>query len=104
MFSPLYPEARTKTERERLASGINYYNNMLYGSYSIKKVLPIFTDLSYADLVVRNGTEAVFVYGMLPNLTEKEYEDKYLALRKYCQQDTWAMVEILWGLRRKFNM
>ena len=38
---------------------------------------------------------------MLTTLTEKEYEDKYLALRKYCQQDTWAMVEVLWGLQNK---
>ena len=29
----------------------------------------------------------------------KEYEEKYLALRVYCRQDTWAMVEILRGLR-----
>lgn len=104
MFYDMFPDAKTKTEREKLASEINYYNNRLYGSYSIKKVLPIFTDLSYADLEVHNGTEAVLQYGRLPTLTDKEYENKYLALRKYCQQDTWAMVEILWGLKRKFNV
>ena len=37
---------------------------------------------------------------MLDQLTEKEYEEKYLALRVYCRQDTWAMVEILRGLRK----
>lgn len=104
MFEPLFMDIKSQTERKKLASEINYYHNKLHGSYSIKKVLPIFTDLSYADLDVHNGTEAVFTYGILPTLTDLEYENKYLALRKYCQQDTWAMVEVLWGLRRKFNM
>mgnify|MGYP003477957340 CR=1 FL=1 len=90
--------------KEEIAKQINYYHNNLHGSFSIKKVLPIFTNLSYADLDVHNGTEAVYTYGILPTLTDKEYEDKYLALRKYCQQDTWAMVEILWGLKKEFNI
>lgn len=104
MFEPLYMDIKSQTERKKKASEINYYHNNLHGSYSIKKVLPIFTNLSYANLDVHNGTEAVYTYGILPTLTDLEYENKYLALRKYCQQDTWAMVEVLWGLRRKFNM
>lgn len=80
-----------------------YYNNKLHGSFSIKKVLPIFTDLTYNNLVVKNGTEAIIAYGELPKLTPKEYQEKYLALRVYCRQDTWAMVEILRGLRKKLN-
>lgn len=79
--------------------GFTFYDNKLHGSFSIKKVLPIFTNLSYANLVVKNGTEAIVTYGALPTLTDKEYEEKYLALRVYCRQDTWAMVEILRGLR-----
>ncbi len=102
MFLNLLP-ADTINLEER-AKEINYYHNNLHGSFSIKKVLPIFSDLSYANLDVHNGTEAVYVYGLLPTLTDKEYDDKYLALRKYCQQDTWAMVEVLWGLKNKFNV
>ena len=68
-------------------------------SFSIKKVLPLFTNLTYKNLVVKNGTEAIVTYGSLPYLTQKEYDEKYLALRVYCRQDTWAMVEILRGLR-----
>lgn len=82
------------------APGYTYYNNKLHGSFSIKKVLPIFTNLSYKDLDVKNGTEAILAYGELATLTDKEYNDKYLALRTYCRQDTWAMVEILRGLRK----
>lgn len=80
-----------------------YYNNKLHGSFSIKKVLPIFTNLTYKTLEVKNGTEAILTYGMLPKLTEEEYQKKYLALRIYCRQDTWAMVEILRGLRKAFQ-
>ena len=40
--------------------------------------LPIFTDLTYKNLDVQNGTEAILVYGMLPDLTEEEYKNKYL--------------------------
>ena len=64
-----------------------YYHNNLHGSFSIKKVLPIFTDLSYKNLEVKNGTEAILTYGLLPTLTENEYKNKYLALRIYCRQD-----------------
>mgnify|MGYP003295095944 CR=1 FL=1 len=80
-----------------------YYNNKLHGSFSIKKVLPIFTNLSYKDLEVKNGTEAILTYGLLPTLTPQEYQNKYLALRMYCRQDTWAMVEILRGLRKELE-
>ena len=72
----------------------------MHGSFSIKKILPLFTNLTYSNLVVKNGTEAIVTYGQLPTLTEKEYNEKYLALRIYCRQDTWAMVEILRGLRK----
>ena len=80
-----------------------YYDNKLHGSFSIKKVLPIFTNLTYKNLEVKNGTEAILTYGMLPTLTPLEYQNKYLALRIYCRQDTWAMVEILRGLRKEIN-
>lgn len=78
----------------------NFYDTNLHASFSIKKVLPIFTDLSYANMDVKNGTEAILTYGMLAQLTDKEYEEKYLALRKYCRLDTWSMVKILQGLKK----
>ncbi len=78
---------------------INYYNPKLNGSYSIKKVLPIFSNLSYSDLDVKNGTEALVTYSNFNKMTEEEYDFNYQALINYCKQDTWAMVEILNGLR-----
>lgn len=89
-----------KDESQTSVPRFTYYHNQMHGSFSIKKVLPLFTNLSYRDLDVRNGTEAILTYGMLEQLTEKEYNEKYLALRIYCRQDTWAMVEILKGLRK----
>lgn len=98
LYDPIIPEDwKEKLARE---PHFTYYNNQLHGSFSIKKVLPIFTNLTYKNLVVKNGTEAIVTYGLLPTLTDKEYNDKYLALRVYCRQDTWAMVEILRGLRK----
>ncbi len=99
MFMKLLPNSVDKKEKEARCAIFNYYNNGLHGSFSIKKVLPLFTNLSYKDLTVHNGTEAILTYGLLPTFTEEEYEKYYLALKQYCQQDTWAMVEILWGLK-----
>lgn len=88
---------------DKINPRFTYYNNLMHGSFSIKKILPLFTNLSYSNLEVKNGTEAILTYGMLDKLTEKEYNEKYLALRVYCRQDTWAMVEILKGLRKLVN-
>lgn len=90
-------------EEEDNIPSFTYYDNKLHGSFSIKKVLPIFTNLTYKNLEVKNGTEAILTYGLLPSLTPQEYQNKYLALRIYCRQDTWAMVEILRGLRKEIK-
>ncbi len=82
-------------------SGIMYYHEDLQGSYSIKKVLPIFVpELSYKDLDVSNGTEAVVVYARFPEMKPDEFKMKKEALLYYCKQDTWAMVAILDKLRQ----
>ena len=85
---------------ENRASRINYYNNKLSGSFSIKKTLPVFSDLSYDNLEVKNGTEAIVVYANYNNFTKEEYNIKYQGLVEYCKQDTWAMVVILDALRK----
>lgn len=77
----------------------NYYSSKLSGSFSIKKTLPVFSDLSYKDLVVKNGTEAIVVYANYPYMQKEEFNLKYQALIEYCRQDTWAMVVILEALR-----
>ncbi len=86
---------------------INYYNKDLSGSYSIKKTLPVLVpSLTYKGMDVGNGVQAYIAYlnydsaeptfGTLG--TKSERRD---ALSRYCQQDTWAMVEILRAVRNK---
>lgn len=81
------------------AKKVNFYDSHLSGSYSIKKTLPVFSDLKYDDLDVKNGTQALVTYAMFPSMDKEEFEFKYNALLKYCKQDTWAMVVILNKIR-----
>ena len=92
---------------EERAKTINYYNKELSGSYSIKKTLPVLVkSLTYKDMSVSDGVKAYITYlkydsaeptfGVLRNKEERRE-----ALKKYCQQDTWAMVEILREIRKK---
>ena len=89
------------------AKRINYYHPDLSGSYSIKKTLPVLVPaLTYKGMDVGNGVQAYITYlnydspeptfGIMK--TKSERQD---ALHTYCQQDTWAMVEILRAVRAK---
>ena len=78
---------------------INYYHNDLNGSFSIKKVLPLFSTLNYYDLDIANGTDALVAYATFPMMNQADFAKAYQDLLIYCQQDTWAMVEILNALR-----
>lgn len=94
----------------KTAKRINYYEKRLSGSYSIKKTLPVLVpSLSYAGMNVGNGSQAYIAYinydsktptifGGRPMYTKA---DRRQALETYCQQDTWAMVEILRAVRSK---
>lgn len=81
------------------AKKVNYYDKHLSGSYSIKKTLPVFSNLKYDDLDVKNGTQALVTYAMFSSMTKEEFEFKYQSLLTYCKQDTWAMVVILDKIR-----
>lgn len=91
---------------------INYYHPDLSGKYSIKKTLPVLVpSLSYDNMkehAVGNGVQAYITYlnydsdpGTTRDMNTKE--ERREALRKYCQQDTWAMVEILRAVRAKLS-
>lgn len=82
-----------------IAGEYNYYHRDLQGSFSIKKVLPIFSELTYKGMEVGDGTEAMITYSSFPKMDKLEFERKYNALVEYCKQDTWAMYEILNKLR-----
>ncbi len=82
----------------------NYYNVGLQGSFSIKKVLPLFSDLTYQGMEVGNGMEAVVAFASLAKLDVNAYNHKFAALKAYCKQDTWAMVEIADGIKKMVDV
>jgi hypothetical protein len=100
LFPDLQP--RLKEIEERLfdlykLSKEHYYHPDMKGSWSIKKLLPTVTNLSYKDLAVQNGGMAQEAYKQVVSdeVVEKEKQKIRKNLLKYCEQDTWAMVEIV---------
>jgi len=98
--SSLYQELGYSKEESSL---FNYYHEDMIGSFSIKKILPLFSNLTYKGMEIANGVQALVTYAKFPGMTKQEYDYKYQKLVEYCQQDTWAMVEILWGLKEAVN-
>ena len=71
------------------------YSPKQESSNSIKKVLPAFTDLSYQNLEIKSGGDAMDIYadfikGKI-NLDQKLTKN----LLEYCKLDTYAMVKLL---------
>ena len=87
----------------------NYYHKGLSGSYSIKNPHPVLVPtLPYKGMDVGNGVQAYIAYinydSDQPTFnTLRTKVDRREALKRYCQQDTWAMVEILRSVRRKIK-
>ena len=88
----------------------NYYHKDLSGGYSIKRTLPaLVPSLTYKGMDVGNGVQAYIAYinydSDQPTFnTLKTKTERRDALKRYCQQDTWAMVEILRAVRREIEM
>lgn len=81
----------------------NTYYPEYDGSYSLKKVLPVFVkskDLSYDGLSVKNGNEAsvAFLKMIHPDTTPKEKMDIGISLRRYCATDTEALLRLFYEL------
>lgn len=84
---------------EERASRICFYDKNMSGSYSIKKTLPVLSNLSYKNLEVKNGTEALVTYANYDKMNKFDLLRAKENLKIYCKQDTWAMVVILDSLR-----
>ncbi|MBR3198548.1 MAG: DUF2779 domain-containing protein [Bacilli bacterium] len=95
--SKMYEELGYDKEEAKM---LNYYHPDMDGSYSIKKVLPIFSNLTYKGMEVANGVEALVTYAKFPKMNELDYKHKYQKLVEYCQQDTYAMYKVLEGLKK----
>lgn len=84
----------------------SFYHPEMQGSFSIKKVLPVVApDLNYDELVgVQEGTGAQIAYlfaALDPSVTKERKAEIEDSLRRYCRQDTWAMVELAYFLTRR---
>jgi len=105
-FSQRHPEHAAAMNRyiERLVDlhpmvKENLYDPRMRGSFSIKKVLPVVApDLNYEELEeVQEGTGAQVAYLRACFETTLTPERRGLLkdrLLQYCEQDTWAMVEV----------
>jgi len=82
---------------------VNYYHNDLRGLYSIKKVLPLFSSLTYSDLNVKNGIEAISSYAAFKTSSIEDIKRLRASLIEYCRQDTWSMVLILNNIIKKIE-
>lgn len=88
---------------ENDAKMVNIYDSRLKGSYSIKKVLPLVSDLSYENLEVKNGVMAMDAYYQFDKVSESEFTKLYESLIQYCKLDTYSMVLIVKFLYKIVN-
>lgn len=107
-----YPSYRAKLEdiNNRLYDLMLIFKDGLYvhpdfhGSASLKAVLPVLCpELSYENLEISNGEEAMITWYWLQTttLSDEEHEHTINAMREYCKLDTYAMVAILEKLIHK---
>jgi predicted RecB family nuclease len=78
------------------------YHPEFHGSFSLKKVLPaLVPGMSYADMAVADGGEAVIAFDQLlqGKLPQEEVKSLRSNLLEYCKQDTLALVMLLDVLR-----
>jgi len=82
-----------------------YFDRDFNGSASIKKILPVLTDLSHAELEVTNGGDAseLLLRMVKGELGEDEIGQVRKNLFAYCRMDTLAMVRIYERLVREVS-
>lgn len=113
-FMELFPEYKDKLELinehmfdlmdvVRGSKIVNYYHKLLNGSFSIKKVLPLFSDLSYKELDIHNGIEAIIAYSKFKYLPKEDILELREKLKKYCGLDTYSMVVILNNIKKEIG-
>ena len=78
-----------------------FYDVRMRGHYSLKNVLPIFSDTySYSDLEIQNGMTAVHAYRTYDTVKPEEKEQICENIRTYCAMDTFAEYVVFHGLEK----
>lgn len=100
----LYPEYKEFFEKVNAQTfdlmeifrDMHYFHPDFQWSASIKKVLPVLTDITYDWLAVPHGWVAMDILQQIATgkMIWPELETTVANLLEYCKQDTWAMVAI----------
>ena len=81
-----------------------YYENRMRGHYSLKNILPLFTDeVSYQQLAIHNGINAVMAYRSFDTVDPQEQKKISQDIRNYCRMDTYAEYIVYHGLLKKLK-
>ncbi len=76
-----------------------YYDNRMRGHYSLKNVLPVFTDeVSYKQLAIHDGLNAVHAYRTIEQASVADQKKIREDIRNYCRMDTYAEYVVYHGL------
>ncbi len=67
------------------------YDSRLNGNFSLKSIISSIGDLSYSDLEVFDGREAIFKWRIYERTADKKVK---ASLLEYCRQDSYALIEI----------
>ena len=81
------------------SAGVVHHVKM-HGMYSLKTLLPIFSDLSYQQLEISFGMDAVKEYRAMKRCTKEQREEIKQQLLTYCSMDTYAEYVLLHGLEK----
>lgn len=93
--------ARMKDLSKPFEAGL-YYDSKMRGHYSLKNILPIFTKtVSYHDLDIQNGMNAVYAYRTYDVKDEQEKKKVKESISTYCQMDTYAEYIVYHGLLKE---
>ncbi len=78
-----------------------FYDNRQRGHYSLKSLLPVFTDeYSYSQLNIQTGMSAVHAYRTFDQSDLKAQKEIRTNIRNYCKMDTFAEYVVYHGLLR----
>ena len=76
-----------------------FYDNRMRGHYSLKNILPIFSDeFSYKTLEIQNGMNAVYAYRNFEKSNESKRNEIIENISTYCAMDTFAEYIVYHGL------
>lgn len=79
----------------------NVYDIRMKGLYSLKTLVPIFSDYSYEDLKVTNGIDAIFRWREYCQAEGELKQQIYQELTDYCALDTYGEYIVLHALMKE---